>query len=323
MLGETTKLRLEWVEVTPSLATELTKPLNMPVNRRLNPSTTDAYVTDMRAGDFINIGDSFSIGPQGQTLDGQHRSEALKIVNDSMMVLFVHNVDAGDQGLLDGYKRATAAEKAAVKGMPHSSVVTSAIRLAIAYEAGLLQRAVSIYPKAATTSQIARYRDAHGDEIAPHATRWNRGAGSDGGSHGAATIFVALTLSRLAPIDVVDEYLDRVDRWITGGSPGCPIEAVRYRLRGAHKSRERGFSPIREAHVLFKGWNAWISGEPLSRKIPVVLRANQPVAFCVPLPWDAHHSAHVARGAVQSSAGSIGGRQDGNDSERLLTGVST
>ncbi len=241
----------EMVTLSPGLAGELLR-VN-PDNRFLRKAKLDQYIADIKGGRWVFNGEPIIISKDGLLNDGQHRCNAIVEANLSVPVLMVFGVERNTRNTVDQGAARSAGDYLGMDGIKHATIVASAGRLVLAYEA-----ANGTTPgdgsRVSNGEIIARF--AHDAAMAKAATfadtvhRYAR-------RHAAPSI-MAFCYYMLLEIDEQDatDYMRQVCVG-EGIKKSDPAFAVREGLLRERISRND------KIHLIFRGWNAYRQGRKL------------------------------------------------------------
>lgn len=102
-------------------------------NRKLNDSTVENYVKEMKAGRWKENGESIIIDKTGLIKDGQHRLNACINANYSFNVVMVTDVDPDVMHTIDIGKNRSLADILELNNFKYSSLMASALKRIIKF----------------------------------------------------------------------------------------------------------------------------------------------------------------------------------------------
>ena len=125
-----------WYRISPSSAQKLID--EMPKNRPLREHRALRLASVIKGGRWIENGEPIILDDNGQLIDGQHRVRAVVISERTIVSYIVHLPKSGN-GVFDsidaGASR-TAADRFALIGIQHYSLLAATVRLVILNESG-------------------------------------------------------------------------------------------------------------------------------------------------------------------------------------------
>lgn len=258
----------ELVEVTPQIARNWLA--RNAINRSLRKQLVRTYANEMLAGRWRVTGEAIQFGSDGRLLNGQHRLNAVVMADIPVTLLVVTGIDPDAQLVMDSGAKRTASDALGFIGVPNSSVVAAAARLAL----GVAYAPENIGSYGASHSEIAEWVHDH-PQVQTSATF----AASNSGKIALQPSVVAYTHMVLSDIDafaanafwasVADQVADYA---------GDPAVALARRLNVARRDRERLPKPALLS-MIYRAWNARRDGRPMS-----IVKINSSAGGLIPVP---------------------------------------
>jgi len=238
--------------LTPGLAGELLR--RNPDNRHIRKTKVAQFTRDILADRFQLNGEAIKITPDGLLNDGQHRATAVIEANRPITTLFIFGVERETRTTLDQGASRGAGDYLSMDGVQNATTQASITRQLLSYERtkGKSLSEATYVTNAEVLDRVAR--DPKIAESAHFATIHAKAA-----RHHVAPAIVGLCHYILADLSEIEanEYLTQVCTG-EGLTKRDPAYAVRDRLLTLGKSRQL------KVHAIFRGWNAYRQGKPLS-----------------------------------------------------------
>lgn len=238
--------------LTPGLAGELLR--RNPDNRNVSSTKLTQMVADIKGGKWALNGEPIIISKDGLLNDGQHRANAVVDANRPIETVVMFGVDRKARLTVDQGRARSANDYMSMRGDQNASTASSLTRQLLAYER-TKGRSVSDAAQVSNAEVLARFdRDPGIADAAHFASQHSRPAKSF-----LAPALIGFCYYVLANVDEQDavEYMTQVC-----GGEGLnrrdPAYTVRERLLTLRNSRND------KIHVVFRGWNAYRQGRPLS-----------------------------------------------------------
>jgi hypothetical protein len=236
--------------LTPGLAGELLR--RNPDNRYISATKLSQLVADMKAGKWAFNGEPLIVSKDGLLNDGQHRCNAIVDANKPIPTVILFGVERDTRLTVDQGKQRSAGDYMTMRGDASAQLCAGIIRLLIPYERAK-GKSVGTQNIVTNAEILARFdRDPDIQKAADFASK----------HRSKCFLFPALIgfcFYVLANVDEDDAiaYMTQV----TGGeglNKRDPAYTVRERLLNLKNSRND------KIHVVFRGWNAFRQGRPLS-----------------------------------------------------------
>lgn len=237
-------------------------------NRLIKQGDVLKWATEMEAGNWTLNGEAIKISSTGKLLDGQHRLHALALQNEDVHIEFlvVEGLPDAVQTTMDQGRKRGLADQITLSGVPINGSVAAAMRLFVAWEAGLFFQDRKRQDAELTAPVMAEWAHAHPDIV----EMLQAGITFKKVKCARSTVACAYTIiARTHSMDVADEFFARVSDG--ANQPlGSPILAMRNKLdqmRG--DTRSDGYThkvSIRDQIGMFiVAFNAWYSEKSLSK----------------------------------------------------------
>lgn len=126
MRDAATKVEMELVEVTPSVATAWLDQNTH--NRKVRIAHVDRLARDMAAGRYIYTGDPVRFDKHGVLLDGQHRLMAIEKSGVPQTMLVMYGLSPEAQKYIDGGRKRSAADALALLGYSNTHIIALVAR---------------------------------------------------------------------------------------------------------------------------------------------------------------------------------------------------
>lgn len=250
--SKTDGLFSEVVTLTLGLAGELLR--RNPDNRHIRKTKVAQFTRDILADRFALNGEAIKITTDGLLNDGQHRATAVIEANKPLVTLFTFGVERETRTTLDQGAARGAGDYLSMDGVQNATTQASITRQLLSYErtGGKSLSDATYVTNAEVLERVER--DPKIAESAHFATVHAKAA-----RHHVAPAIVGLCHYVLTDISAIEagEYLVQVCTG-EGLSRRDPAYAVRDRLLTLGKSRQQ------KVHAIFRGWNAYRQGKPLS-----------------------------------------------------------
>jgi len=125
--------RFEMVEVTPELAEEWLKKVN--IQRKLSVTSVEAYARDMAAGRWSEDATAICFNEEGDLVNGQHRLNA--IIRAKVTITFLVMYDASLEAILrmDSGRPRTVADQLHIFGITNATDIGAVSRAVLMYDA--------------------------------------------------------------------------------------------------------------------------------------------------------------------------------------------
>lgn len=246
--------------ITPEMAREM---LGYNQNNRTQKKKViAAYVRDLTAGDWLVTGDPIRFDWNGLLIDGQHRLEACVASGTPITTVVIRNLDPRVKMVIDAGAKRSATDALKWAGVSvQAKDIAATIRVAVAYETGLLATALDNLSRTQlTNSEVVEWNNSNPD-VAPavaFAGRIARRLGST--TPGVAT--AALILFRDNEAEPVINFFESTAEMRTNGT-GDPRKALIDAFAKIRNKEHRAPSAAESLAFIFRAWNAYQEGRPL------------------------------------------------------------
>lgn len=224
-----------------------------PTNRPISEKTVQRYANDMKAGRWLNNGQSIVVAENGELLDGQHRLHAIIVAQTPISALVVRNVPRNTFATMDSGKPRSLADVLAIEGYDHANTLAAAARLVYNYVAGVtLQNAPT---KAALNGFILKHT------YCAEAVKLVTG-GKTNFPKGALAAVVWLGNERGTLSEEAQQFVEGLvygEGLFKGDARHTLREWARF-----HRDQNRNFMSTKVAFgAIVRAWNAYASGKEL------------------------------------------------------------
>lgn len=259
------------VTITPEVAQRFLSQNNN--NRNVRPHVVSQYARDMAGGDWQFTGEAVKFATDGTLLDGQHRLMACVKSGATITCLVVNGLPAHAQNVMDSGAKRQAADALRLAGVPHSTVVAAAARIALSVEEDKYGRT---FKAQRSHTEILEWVDAHPDISDAAATATSLRDRID-----AAPSVMAYVIWRCSRASgrATAEFFESIANSATDGK-GDPRATLIARLQNARRNNE-SLSQAAQVSLLMRTWNAWRKGEKVQR-LQVDGRSGDPIAIPTP-----------------------------------------
>lgn len=282
------------LRVTPEIAGEWL--LLMDGQRKESVERSDRYALDMADRGWLFTGDAWRFDTNGAFMDGQHRAQGVVKSGESQIVLLIRGLHPDVMRVLDsGFKR-TFTNLLQMAEVPNPSAVAAITKAHFLWEQGLYGQ-----------RSIARISDPDRFGIDPtHPELWAhfgrnpqlieaaRAASRMGKLFNSRTVtrtslgLVWMVLTKIDPYKR-DLFLGQVagEVELTDTRPGYAPRVLGDRLARHTSLRDAPVPQWGAISLLFRGWNAWVTGErPDSFRVPRSPQVGSLAAPIDPNQWD-------------------------------------
>jgi hypothetical protein len=247
-------MRFERTLMTPELAAKLLAS-NYEGQRKLGQSFVASLAADMRAGAFLDTGDTIKVDVEGKLIDGQHRLAAVVAAQVPLMMTVAYDVDRTVYAVLDqGHKRTFGDYLASlgVKEATQHAAATTFLHSMVRSHRLIGAQAWHVRP---TMNVLIERWLAERDILDPYATAAAR--------LGRVMRFSGGYLHAFAAVASVTNTADP-DAFLTGAATGASLEDGDSRLalnralidRLATPAPKR-FAPAYYQSLVVRAWNAY------------------------------------------------------------------
>ena len=122
------------IEITPTLAKQWLK--SDWTNRKVDWNRVATYKKQIVSGEWLVNGESISVGPKGEALNGQHRLIACVEADKSFWSVVSFNVDPVTFASMDSGKSRSGADVLSIKQYSNSFALAATLNLLLQYENG-------------------------------------------------------------------------------------------------------------------------------------------------------------------------------------------
>lgn len=242
-------------------------------NRRRNATKEMHYASALERREFMLNGEPVIFSRTGRLIDGQTRLHAIVASGMSVYLLVVWGVDDDAQDTIDSGVLRSPGDVLALHDVPNANDVAAALsQLHCWRERGFLgQTGGAQHP---TKSQLMALLAQHPEVV--DLAAWGHRLRPLMVSRGL-TIAIAHILSAIDP-DASAEFLASIESGagLVAGDPRLTLRETLLRDRNQRDARSQ-MSAKRRAALVFRSWNAWRSGDRLTR-----LQWTEGDAFPVP-----------------------------------------
>lgn len=243
----------EVINITPGLAKKWLAQNTH--NRNLRQRVVNGYATDMRAGNWVEDGQSIKFSATGVLLDGQHRLSAIVQSGVTLRMLVVSNLPETTQDTMDTGAKRVLGDVLKLRGEAYSITLAAALLRVYQWEQGYRKNLKSAGKARPTHRQLLAVLEEHPElrrsvEIADRV----RKAGRLSGSTAALCHWL---FNQIDPDDCAFFFARLGDG--AGLMVDDPIYAVRRVLENFASDRGRPDEAVVTALVI-KSWNAYREG---------------------------------------------------------------
>jgi len=252
------QVKVEWVEVTPAMATALLNANSH--NRRLREAVADGYARDLTADRWDVNGETIKICADGRLIDGQHRLEAIEITGIAAVCLLVTGLPIEAQKTTDIGARRSYADTLRWDDVKNEDTVSAIVRRITLWNAGY--RAKNGRYKPTEPELGATFATVPGIiEATDFGTAHAKGAGIP-----PAQLGFAYWLLAGIEAETANWFMQRIADG-AGLQLGHPALVFRDRLRREREAlRGRGnLSADLILALLIKAWNAHRAGDTITK----------------------------------------------------------
>lgn len=253
--------------MTTTFTTELIGPelaagylSTMEVNRQVSQKRVVRYAGDMARGDWQRTGEAIKFSTDGKLIDGQHRLWGIIEAGVTVEIDVARNIEASAQGVMDSGQIRTSGQHLQLQlGVRNSSNASALAKVAISYETGLIQHAVS-QARGVSNSEIYNWVEKIDPDLLTQAINTAKAVRKHGGGSISGIGAAYLVLVKI-DAEAAQEFFDRIIEMRTNGK-GDPILALIRKLSSVRMEAGAGASAQSlTIFSLFRAWNAWRTGE--------------------------------------------------------------
>jgi hypothetical protein len=252
-----TKAEAKWVMIGPELAYRLLE--SNTANRNIRQRRVEQYSRDMKAGRWVQNGDTLKFSPDGTLLDGQHRLWAVVEANREIEFLVVEGVDPSVMPTIDTGATRGFQDVASINGYPNATLLASVTRMLYWYD---YLRDTYSAPRGTNMSHgmLQEYLDQHPDTVdyvrdVANTTRLRAIITP------TAVGFVYVVAARQDP-EKAAEWLKSL---ATGADlyPGHPVYVLRERLLAMRAGSRTRVDAMMASALALKSWMAFRDRQPI------------------------------------------------------------
>ena len=234
-------------------------------NRRKRDRRIESYARDMRAGSWVMTGEAIKFAPSGRLLDGQNRLSAVIEAGIPVRMSVLRNVPESAMPLMDAGIIRNRADAVYLEGLvanpSNAKDLAAAVVVHRAWGLGELTNVASKPGRnASTNAEAVEHAIAHPGLAA--AAEFGRKM-----YHHLRLPLGAYAVAKME-FDAIDpeasaDFFDRIATMRTEGK-GDPI-ATLFRRVGQEHEAGKGVRAGLALFFLFRAWNAYRDGEPLTK----------------------------------------------------------
>lgn len=238
-------------QVTPEKAAQVLSGPNVNV-RHLNEEYAQQLAKLMALGRWDVNGESVKFNASGELVDGQHRMRACVISGKAFTTLVVRDVD--NDANVDVGRHRSAAQLLARDGATRPTLVASALRLLVPWEAGVRDRRLLSQCKDVPNAEVQKLYDVHPNMQSSCESAW---LSQIPGGYPSLQAFIHYLGARATDQETADAFLSGFV--LSEQEKGDPRRAFMQRIGGVRGKLERWHYLT----GLVRVWNAWVRGEKL------------------------------------------------------------
>ena len=262
------ELRIEVVMISSKQAARWLEEYRGP-NRRTSDTQVLRFQSDMENGRWHFEGAPLRISKTNKLLDGKHRLTALANTVPEMEIPFVveWGLDDDAQLYMDQLQSRTVAQQLSLRGLSNASIYSAVAKLYLDWTRNrLFSRGATV--GVTSKPEVAEWVIEHQELLDTLSETGFRKIDAPASVLGA----FGLAILQTSPVKAF-KFFEKLDSGI-GLEDGDPILALDRRLRNIRRSgvalKQREYLAL-----LIKAWNAWVSGEYLSKvHLPAQLTAD-------------------------------------------------
>lgn len=262
--GLDTKVTAELVTVTPDTAEKWLG--RNRGNRNLRAQKVRSFARDMRNGRWQLTGQPVQFDSAGTMIDGQHRCEAIIESGVTLQMWVVRGLNPSAREVIDTGTKRTPADALKFAGFAADPNVTAAMaRIALGRENGYMRTAFAGTSPHITNAEAIAWVEQHSDCAAAVAL-----ARATGKQIGIAPSVWSYCLYELAHIDadLATEFASSMAEYRGLAGKGDPRVAMVTAFRNAQIGTRRVPSTAESMYIVFRAWNAWVTGKTLNVIVP-------------------------------------------------------
>lgn len=246
--------------ITPELAREYLGANTH--NRNVRARRIAMYASDMLEGNWYMTGEPIKFASNGTLIDGQHRLLAVIEADTPVTMAVVRGIEALAMDVLDSGAPRTHADALKLRGIANGKDVAAAAQAHAAWKNGRLTTVMQVL------SGADRMTHAQTIEYVKQNPELEDAAAFANGMKGTIQLPVGSLATAWVELMAIDpdsalDYFDRL-REMRGGGTGEPVSTFLKRLN-VERNRGSRIAVGTGLYMLFRTWNALVSGEPLNK----------------------------------------------------------
>jgi hypothetical protein len=230
-------------------------------NRTVRQRVVNAYVRDLKAGEWRLTGEAVKFAKDGTLLDGQHRLLAIVEADVTATTLVVRGLDPEVQDVMDTGSKRTAADILILAEYDNAPLLAAAAKWAVLYDTNRLY--VDRTNRSVTHADIRSY--VEDNALLLESTRFAASLRNQIDLP-PSLLATAVYLTSRVDRDASEEFFARLADGV-GLRRGDPILALRSRLREIAQRKQR-VEPEAFLSLVLRAWNARRAGRQLA-SIPI------------------------------------------------------
>lgn len=232
------------------------------LNRSLKHKLIAKFARDMKEGQWRSTGEAIKFSSDGALLDGQNRLHAILQSGVAVKLLVVNGLEPEAQEVMDSGAPRSGADALHLRGFKSTKAIVATLNTWTSWTEGRFKHCMtSSISGQLTNAEVVRLAEDHPSlvEAAHFAVGFRRSLPLPTGP-----VAVAFhELSRISPDDA-QEFFSRISELRTTGK-GDPVHTLIRRTSEIKALEARGVWPSTALFYLFRSWNAYRSGETLTR----------------------------------------------------------
>jgi hypothetical protein len=256
------KITVTLTDLTPEVAEKWLS--RNTLNRNVRQAKVREFAADMRNGKWHTDGDAIRFDWNGVMQNGQHRCLAVLESGVTIRVVVMKGLDPQARTVMDTGSKRSAADALKFAGFNYDTNMLAAVaRIADARDSGYLKTALATHIPPLSHSDVIAWAELNPE--VDHAIGLARRTSK---SIGITPAVWAYCLYELEKIDgpAAVEFATSIADFRTGGK-GDPRYSVIQVFRSAEAGRRRRPGVAEAIYVVFRAWNAWVTGKSLSQVI--------------------------------------------------------
>ncbi len=244
---------------TPKRAQTILTSCNLD-NRAIRWNRVSSYAQAMKAGRWIDTGESIKFDTEGRLIDGQHRLLACVEANLPMSVMVVRGLPTDAFKAIDcGLPRKTS-DVVQATGVANSRDVVATVALLLAWRFDCLRDSTK-KAKLVTRDDVLEFIEIHRDTIALAVSKAKNRASKAWRINGTAMCALAVELYLAERRDRFDEFYDSLvcGENLSNGDPRLTL------IKWAGQAPRTSTVGSDHLWACVRAWNAWSQGEELKQ----------------------------------------------------------